>query len=136
MGSDKNDFVSLNKTDFNRKHVNHGENRQWARALSTDLKNCHFTLGNNKDAWRSLNQESYGDKEIPYYNKQELEQKTKDLRKSNLIMGDDNLTYQTETKDLYINGQKKLNVKTAGIAFTNPDDARKSNLDIMKGQGH
>jgi len=78
-----------------------------------------------------LNQESYNNKKITYYNKEEFDNKTKELSKSNLKLGDDKLDYNTETKTLYKNGLKQVELKTAGIKMINND--RKSNIDIMKG---
>jgi len=48
-------------------------------------------------------------------------------------MGDDKLDYNTETKNLYEDGLKQVDLKTAGVKMINNN--RKSNIDIMKGNG-
>lgn len=58
------------------------------------------------------------------------------LRKSNVIMGDDKVDYTSETRNLYKSVDMKNNDKSAGIVMNKGEDARKSHLEIMKGKGN
>jgi len=59
----------------------------------------------------------------------------KDLRNSNIVMGNDKLTYKTESKSLS-HTSKQTNLNTAGVSMSKGEDARASHLDFCRrGQG-
>lgn len=63
-----------------------------------------------------------------YNNPQELANKIKELRTSNITLGNDKLNYHSETVDMLNSRDKTIANKTAGIVMNQGDDARKSHL--------